>query len=94
MGEIKKPAEAGRIQDTKNNHVTNDTEYCRRVQVFRKELPLILKRIPLEQRIRLIEQMIPKIEIKQMAVFARQLQEAYIRILTKQRRLPQCDLIG
>lgn len=94
MGRItKKPAEAG-IQDTKNNYVNNNTEYCRRVQVFRKELPLILKRIPLEQRIRLIEQMIPKIEIKQMAVFARQLQEAYIRILTKQRRLPQCDLIG
>ena len=34
--------------------------------------------ITTEQRIELLEKMIPKIEIEQMATFARQLQDAYI----------------
>lgn len=48
--------------------------------MFRRELPLILERIPLEQRIELLEKMISKIEIEQMAIFARQLQDAYIAV--------------
>ena len=62
---------------------TNSNNYFKKVhqiQVFRKELPLILRRIPLKQRIELLEKMIPKIEVKQMAIFARQLQDAYIAV--------------
>ena len=65
---------------TNNFNRTNYFKKVRQIQVFRKELPLILKRIPLEQRIDLLEKMIPKIEVKQMAIFARQLQNAYIAV--------------
>lgn len=66
----------------------NNSNYFKKVhqiQVFRKELPLILERNPLEQRIKLLEQMIPKIEIEQMAIFARQLQDAYIAVWYSER---------
>ena len=71
-------------------NTTNYFKKVRQIQVFRRELPLILERIPLEQRIELLEKMIPKIEVKQMAIFARQLQDAYIAVWyldRKQRRL-------
>ena len=74
---------------------TNSDNYfkkVRQIQVFRRELPLILGRIPLKQRIELLEKMIPKIEVEQMAIFARQLQDAYIAVWyldRKQRRLSQ-----
>lgn len=62
FGENKKPAEAGRIQDTKNNHVTNDTEYCRRVQVFRRELSKIIPScLSIEQKIEFLGDLIPTI---------------------------------
>ena len=70
---------------TNNFNRTNYFKKVRQIQVFRKELPLILKRIPLEQRIELLEKMIPKIEVKQMAIFARQLQDTYIRVWNKGR---------
>lgn len=66
----------------------NNSNYFKKVhqiQVFRKELPLILERNSLEQRIELLEQMIPKIEIEQMAIFARQLQDAYIAVWYSER---------
>ena len=63
----------------------NYLKKIRQIQVFRKELPLILERNTLEQRIELLEQMIPKIEIEQMAIFARQLQDAYIAIWYSER---------
>lgn len=71
-------------------NTSNYFKKVRQIQVFRRELPLILERIPLEQRIELLEKMIPKIEVKQMAIFARQLQDAYIAVWyldRKQRRL-------
>ena len=61
-------------------NTSNYFKKVRQIQVFRRELPLILERIPLEQRIELLEKMIPKIEVKQMAIFARQLQDAYIAV--------------
>ena len=88
--------ELGKTELTKtianNFNRTNYFKKVRQIQVFRKELPLILKRIPLKQRIELLEKMIPKIEVKQMAIFARQLQDAYIAVWyldRKQRRLSQ-----
>lgn len=85
MGEIKKPAEAGRIQDTKNNHVNNNTEYCRRVQAFRKELPKIIPScLSIEQKIEFIGDLIPKIKIEQMRKFAESLQTAYLMELEAQ----------
>ena len=71
-------------------NTSNYFKKVRQIQVFRRELPLILERKPLEQRIELLEKMIPKIEVKQMAIFARQLQDAYIAVWyldRKQRRL-------
>ena len=87
----KKPGKTGHAKTMKNNF--NKVNYFKKIhqtQVFRKELPLILRRIPLKQRIELLEKMIPKIEVKQMAIFARQLQDAYIAVWyldRKQRRL-------
>ena len=76
--------ELGKTELTKTiTNKTNSSNYFKKVhqiQVFRKELPLILERNLLEQRIELLEQMIPKIEIEQMAIFARQLQDAYIAV--------------
>lgn len=76
--------ELGKTELTKTiTNKTNSDNYFKKVhqiQVFRRELPLILERIPLEQRIELLEKMIPKIEIEQMAIFARQLQDAYIAV--------------
>ena len=66
-------------------NTSNYFKKVRQIQVFRRELPLILERIPLEQRIELLEKMIPKIEIEQMAIFARQLQDAYIAIWYSER---------
>ena len=77
--------------NTEPNIMTNDfnnSNYFKKIhqiQVFRKELPLILERNPLEQRIELLEKMIPKIEIEQMAIFARQLQDAYIAVWYSER---------
>ena len=65
---------------TNDFNTSNYFKRIRQIQVFRRELPLILERIPLEQRIELLEKMIPKIEIEQMAIFARQLQDAYIAV--------------
>lgn len=85
MGEIKKPAEAGRIQDIKNNHVTNDTECCRRVQVFRRELPKIIPScLSIEQKIEFLGDLIPTIEIDQKRKFAESLQTAYLMELEVQ----------
>ena len=76
--------ELGKTELTKTiTNKTNSDNYfkkVRQIQVFRRELPLILGRIPLEQRVELLEKMIPKIEIEQMAIFARQLQDAYIAV--------------
>ena len=66
-------------------NTSNYFKKVRQIQVFRRELPLILERIPLEQRIELLEKMIPKIEVKQMAIFARQLQDAYIAVWYSER---------
>lgn len=90
--EITKKLGITKLKTITNN--LNDLNYSKKIhqiQVFRKELPVILERNPLEQRIELLEQMIPKIEIEQMAIFARQLQDAYIRILIlrKQRGVTQ-----
>ena len=77
--------------NTEPNTMTNDfnsSNYFKKIhqiQVFRKELPLILERMPLKQRIELLEKMIPKIEIDQMAIFARQLQDAYIAVWYSER---------
>lgn len=77
--------------NTEPNIMTNDfnsSNYFKKIhqiQVFRRELPLILERIQLEQRIELLEKMIPKIEIEQMAIFARQLQDAYIAVWYSER---------
>ena len=65
---------------TNNFNKVNYFKKIHQIQVFRKELPLILERIPLKQRIELLGKMIPKIEVKQMAIFARQLQDAYIAV--------------
>ena len=89
----KKPGKTGHVKTMTNNfNKVNYFKKIHQIQVFRKELPLILRRIPLEQRIGLLEKMIPKIEIEQMAIFARQLQDAYIAVWyldRKQRRLSQ-----
>ena len=89
----KKPGKTGHAKTMKNNfNKVNYFKKIHQIQVFRKELPLILRRIPLKQRIELLEKMIPKIEVKQMAIFARQLQDAYIAVWyldRKQRRLSQ-----
>ena len=71
---------------TNNFNKANYFKKIRQIQVFRKELPLILERIQLEQRIGLLEKMIPKIEIEQMATFARQLQDAYIAVWYSEKR--------
>lgn len=70
---------------TNKIHNTNYGVSSHVIQVFRRELPLILERIQLEQRIELLEKMIPKIEIEQMAIFARQLQDAYIAVWYSER---------
>lgn len=70
---------------TNNFNRTNYFKKVHQIQVFRRELPLILERIQLEQRIELLEKMIPKIEIEQMATFARQLQDAYIAVWYSER---------
>ena len=67
-------------------NTSNYFKRIRQIQVFRRELPLILERIQLEQRIELLEKMIPKIEIEQMAIFARQLQDAYIAVWYSEER--------
>ena len=71
---------------TNKIHNTNYGVSSHVIQVFRRELPLILERIQLEQRIELLEKMIPKIEIEQMAIFARQLQDAYIAVWHSEKR--------
>ena len=77
----KKPGKPGHVKIMTNNfNKVNYFKKIHQIQVFRKELPLILERIPLKQRIELLEKMIPKIEVKQMAIFARQLQDAYIAV--------------
>lgn len=77
----KKPGKTELAKTMTNNfNKVNYFKKIHQIQVFRKELPLILRRIPLEQRIELLEKMIPKIEIEQMATFARQLQDAYIAV--------------
>ena len=82
----KKPGKTGHAKTMKNNfNKVNYFKKIHQIQVFRKELPLILRRIPLKQRIELLEKMIPKIEVKQMAIFARQLQDAYIAIWYSER---------
>lgn len=55
----------------------------RQIQTFRKELPEILSRQPLEHRIKFLDEFIPKIEVKQMRAFAEQLKQAYIAINEK-----------
>lgn len=75
---------------TNNFNKANYFKKIRQIQVFRRELPLILKRIQLEQRIELLEKMIPKIEIEQMAIFARQLQDAYIAVWYSERKDGRC----
>lgn len=77
---IKKPGITEPKTITNNLNNPNYSKKIHQIQVFRKELPLILERNPLEQRIELLEQMIPKIEVEQMAIFARQLQDAYIAV--------------
>ena len=52
----------------------------RQIQTFRKELPEILSKQPLEHRIKFLNEFIPKIEVKQMRVFAEQLKQAYTDI--------------
>lgn len=80
----KNPASAG-IQDTKNNYVNNNTEYCRRVQVFRKELPKVIPScLSIEQKIEFLGDLIPKIKIEQMRKFAESLQTAYLMELESQ----------
>lgn len=80
----KNPASAG-IQDTKNNYVNNNTEYCRRVQVFRKELPKVIPScLSIEQKIKFLGDLIPKIKIEQMRKFAESLQTAYLMELEVQ----------
>ena len=82
----KKPGKTGHAKTMKNNfNKVNYFKKIHQIQVFRKELPLILRRIPLKQRIELLEKMIPKIEVKQMAIFARQLQDAYIAVWYSER---------
>lgn len=82
--------ELGKTELTKTiTNKTNCDNYFKKVhqiQVFRRELPLILERIQLEQRIELLEKMIPKIEVKQMAIFVRQLQDAYIAVWHSEKR--------
>lgn len=79
----KNPAYAGTI-NIKGFNAFYDNRYYQKVQVFRKELPLILKNIPLKQRIKLLNEMIPKIKIKQMSSFAESLQTAYLMELEAQ----------
>lgn len=82
----KKPGKTELAKTMTNNfNKVNYFKKIHQIQVFRKELPLILRRIPLEQRIELLEKMIPKIEIEQMAIFARQLQDAYIAVWYSER---------
>lgn len=76
----KKPGNTGPNIMTNDFNSSNYFKKVHQIQVFRKELPLILECNPLEQRIELLEHMIPKIEIEQMAIFARQLQDAYIAV--------------
>ena len=82
----KKPGKTELAKTMTNNfNKVNYFKKIHQIQVFRKELPLILRRIPLEQRIELLEKMIPKIEIEQMTTFARQLQDAYIAVWYSER---------
>lgn len=81
----KKPGNTGPNIMTNDFNNSNYFKKVHQIQAFRKELPLILERNPLEQRIELLEQMIPKIEIEQMAIFARQLQDAYIAVWHSER---------
>lgn len=81
----KKPGKTEPKTITNNFNNPNYSKKIHQIQVFRKELPLILERNTLEQRIELLEQMIPKIEIEQMAIFARQLQDAYIAVWYSER---------
>lgn len=82
---IKKSGNTGPNIMTNDFNNSNYFKKVHQIQAFRKELPLILERNPLEQRIELLEQMIPKIEIEQMAIFARQLQDAYIAVWYSER---------
>ena len=85
--EIRKKLGKTELSITTNDfNTSNYFKRIRQIQVFRRELPLILERIPLEQRIELLEKMIPKIEIEQMAIFARQLQDAYIAVWYSEKR--------
>ncbi|MDO3393572.1 hypothetical protein [Ligilactobacillus sp. 110_WCHN] len=87
----KKPGKTELAKTMTNNfNKVNYFKKIHQIQVFRKELPLILRRIPLEQRIELLEKMIPKIEVKQMAIFARQLQDAYIAVWYLERKDGRC----
>ena len=60
-------------------------EEIKMVQCFRKELPEKLQGIALEERIELLEEMIPQLEFEQMKLFARSLQDIYIRVWDKER---------
>ena len=80
----KNPTNVGMNEIKNNFNSFNGSGYCRKVQVFRKELPLMLKNIPLKQRIKLLDEMIPKIQITQMARFAESLQTAYLMELEAQ----------
>ena len=90
--EIRKKLGKTELIKTITNKTNNDNYFkrIRQIQVFRKELPLILERMPLKQRIELLEKMIPKIEIEQMAIFARQLQDAYIAVWYSERKDGRC----
>lgn len=55
------------------------------IQVFRDELPKILARLNLKQRIEFLEDFIPKIRENQMQQFAISLQNAYISVLIHER---------
>lgn len=60
-------------------------EEIKMVQRFRKELPEKLQGISLENKIDLLEELIPQLKNKQMAIFARQLQDAYIAVWYSER---------
>ena len=80
----KNPARAGK-QYEKIDYKNNDTEYCRRVQVFRKELPKVIPTcLSIEQKIEFLGDLIPKIKIEQMRKFAESLQTAYLMELEAQ----------
>lgn len=80
----KNPARAGK-QHEKIDYKSNNTEYCRKVQVFRKELPKVIPScLSIEQKIEFLGDLIPKIKIEQMRKFAESLQTAYLMELEAQ----------